>query len=176
MTRSSKYLISMVALGTLWGKTAQAEPSSPGATGPGATGSTAPASASPSLSSGQVGGPEPSGSLTDAQLERMAERHAHRPFDLSRDPMLRLALVRTRDEEHVLLLTMHHIATDGWSIEVLVHEVQALYGAFTAGRPSPLPELPIQYVDFAAWQRMWIDGQVLSAEVDFWRRQLAELR
>src|SRR6185369_14841295 len=94
---------------------------------------------------------------------------AVRPFDLRRDPMLRGLLLRLSAEDHVVALTMHHIASDGWSIGILVREVAALYAA------SPLPEPPLQYADFAVWQSSWLRGEILESEISFWRRQLAGL-
>ena len=100
---------------------------------------------------------------------------AGRPFDLARTPQLRAALLRLAAEEHVVELTLHHIVCDSWSITILVREVMALYRAFAEGRPSPLPEPPVQYADYAEWQRSWLHGETLQAEIDFWRRQLAGL-
>ncbi|HEX3527349.1 MAG TPA: amino acid adenylation domain-containing protein [Thermoanaerobaculia bacterium] len=104
--------------------------------------------------------------------ERIAEE-ARRPFDLARGPLLRLGLFRVDATEHVLLLVLHHIVSDGWSLGVLVREVGTLYAAFRAGRPSPLPELAMQYADFAAWQRRHLAGGLLDAELAWWREQLA---
>ncbi len=103
--------------------------------------------------------------------QRVAEESA-RPFDLERGPLLRVALMRLAADDHVLLATLHHIASDGWSSGILTREVVELYAAFSAGRPSPLPELPIQYVDFASWQRQTLRGPVLEKELAYWRRQL----
>ncbi|HEX8151320.1 MAG TPA: amino acid adenylation domain-containing protein, partial [Pyrinomonadaceae bacterium] len=103
---------------------------------------------------------------------RLTLEEARQPFDLSRGPLLRASLLRLGDEEHIALLTMHHIVSDGWSIGLLVREVAALYEAFVTGRPSPLPELPIQYADYAAWQRRWLDGGALERQLDYWREQL----
>jgi amino acid adenylation domain-containing protein len=108
-----------------------------------------------------------------AWAQRLAGEAARRPFDLARGPLLRATLLRLDDEDHVVLLTMHHIISDGWSIGVLVGELNALYRAFSGGRPSPLPELPIQYADFAEWQRGWLQGEVLEAQISYWKRQLA---
>jgi len=105
----------------------------------------------------------------------LARAEAARPFDLAHGPLLRGVLVRLAGEVHVAALTMHHIVSDGWSMGILVREVTALYTAFSEGRPSPLPELPVQYADFAAWQRSWLLGEVLESEISFWRRQLADL-
>jgi amino acid adenylation domain-containing protein len=105
----------------------------------------------------------------------LAGEEAGRPFDLARGPLLRGLLLRLGPGDHLAALTLHHIAGDGWSMGILVPEVAALYAAFAAGRPSPLPELPVQYADFAVWQRSWLQGEALDAEVDFWRRQLTGL-
>ncbi|HVG10073.1 MAG TPA: amino acid adenylation domain-containing protein, partial [Thermoanaerobaculia bacterium] len=98
-----------------------------------------------------------------------------RPFDLASGPLLRGLLLRLAAQDHAVVLTMHHIASDGWSIGILVREIAALYAAFAADRPSPLPELPVQYADFAAWQSSWLRGEVLDQEIAFWRRELAGL-
>ena len=101
---------------------------------------------------------------------RLAGEEAGRPFDLARGPLLRGVLLRLVGEETTsLALTMHHIVSDGWSMGILVREVAALYAAFAGGRPSPLPELPVQYADFAVWQRSWLHGEVLEGEIAFWR-------
>ncbi|HEX5760264.1 MAG TPA: amino acid adenylation domain-containing protein [Thermoanaerobaculia bacterium] len=107
------------------------------------------------------------------EARRLAEADARRPFDLGRGPLLRGSLLRLGDSEHLLLLAMHHIVSDFWSVGILVRELAVLYRAFTAGEPSPLPELPAQYADFAVWQRRWLDGEVLERELAFWRRRLA---
>jgi hypothetical protein len=96
-----------------------------------------------------------------AETQRLASEEASRPFDLASGPLLRAVLLGLKPEEHVLLLTMHHIVTDGWSTGTFYRELSALYGAFSKGKPSPLPELPIQYADFAAWQRQWLQGKNL---------------
>jgi amino acid adenylation domain-containing protein len=105
-------------------------------------------------------------------MERMLEE-AHYPFDLTTGPLLRAKLLQLGRAEHVLLLTMHHIVADGWSMGVFVRELAALYEAYIGGRPSPLPELPIQYADFAVWQREWLEGQRLEEQLDYWKQQLA---
>jgi amino acid adenylation domain-containing protein len=97
--------------------------------------------------------------------------NASRPFSLERDLLLRSKLVNLGDR-HVLLMATHHIVADGWSLEVLKREMSELYAAFSAGRPSPLPPLPIQYADFAYWQRQWLSGDRLRAQLDYWRGQL----
>jgi amino acid adenylation domain-containing protein len=110
-----------------------------------------------------------------AEAARLARQEARQPFDLGRGPLLRSFLMREGTEDHTLLLTLHHIVSDGWSTGVLVREVTALYSAFLAGQPSPLPELPVQYADFAHWQRSWLSGEVLEEQLSYWRRQLAGL-
>ncbi|MCP4663182.1 MAG: amino acid adenylation domain-containing protein [bacterium] len=110
----------------------------------------------------------------------LASREAQEPFDLTLGPLLRVGLLRLDPEEHVLLLTVHHIAFDGWSVGVFLHELAVLYQAFSAGTASPdpccgLPEPGIQYADFAQWQRQWLTGEVLESQLSYWREQLAEL-
>ncbi|MFJ8044033.1 condensation domain-containing protein [Kitasatospora sp. NPDC096147] len=95
-----------------------------------------------------------------------------RPFSLERDLMLRPRLLRTGEQEYLLVLVQHHIATDGWSINLLLREIGALYGAFTRGEPSPLPELTVHYGDFAAWQREHLSGDVLAEKLAYWKEQL----
>jgi amino acid adenylation domain-containing protein len=107
-----------------------------------------------------------------AEAHRLAVEEARRPFDLAAGPMLRASLLRLDPREHVLLLTMHHIVSDGWSQSVLVREMATLYEAFSMGQPSPLPELPVQYVDFAVWQREWLQGETLEAQLGYWRQRL----
>ncbi len=114
----------------------------------------------------------------EERARTLAAAEAGRPFDLARGPLLRGLLLRLAPGDHAIVLTMHHIASDGWSQGVLVREVAALYPALsegTAGRPSPLPELPVQYADFAVWQRSWLCGEVLEDEIAWWRGQLAGL-
>jgi amino acid adenylation domain-containing protein len=98
---------------------------------------------------------------------------ASRPFDLASGPLLRVRLVQLAEEDHVLIITKHHIVSDAWSVGLLIREVQALYSAFTAGRPNPLPPLEVQYPDYAAWQREWLQGDRLSQQVNFWKEYLA---
>ena len=109
----------------------------------------------------------------EAELALQLAAEARRPFDLEHGPVLRLVLLKLGTEEHAVAVTLHHIAGDGWSMEVLVRELTALYSAFLEGRLSPLPGLPVQYADYAAWQRSWLDGGVLRAEVEHWRGRLA---
>ncbi|HBL32093.1 MAG TPA: non-ribosomal peptide synthetase, partial [Acidobacteria bacterium] len=111
----------------------------------------------------------------EAVASALAGEEARRPFDLTRGLLLRGVLLHLAGEDGLLALTLHHIASDGWSMGILVREVAALYAAFAEGRPSPLPELPVQYADFALWQRSWLQGEVLEREIAFWRRQLDAL-
>ncbi|HEX4494597.1 MAG TPA: amino acid adenylation domain-containing protein [Thermoanaerobaculia bacterium] len=111
--------------------------------------------------------------LREAEMRRTVTAQARLPFDLGRPPLLRAALLRLADAEHVLIFALHHIASDGWSMGVLTGEVAQLYAAFAEGRPSPLPELPVQYVDFAVWQRSWLRGEVLESQLAYWREGLA---
>ncbi|MEE8586168.1 MAG: amino acid adenylation domain-containing protein, partial [Acidobacteriota bacterium] len=106
------------------------------------------------------------------ELERLANQAAVRPFDLSRVPLLRAHLVQLGDEDCALLVNMHHILSDGWSMGILEKELPVIYDAFAWGRPSPLEELPIQYADFAHWQRSWLRGDVLKEQLGFWVRTL----
>ncbi len=108
-----------------------------------------------------------------AEARRLAQKEAEQPFDLRRGPLLRAVLLRLDAGEHALLLDMHHIISDGWSLGVLAREITALYGAAVSGTPSPLPELPIQYADFAVWQRRRLQGEVLERQIAFWRQRLA---
>ncbi|MEM1207288.1 MAG: amino acid adenylation domain-containing protein, partial [Acidobacteriota bacterium] len=106
------------------------------------------------------------------EAEALIEADAAEPFDLARGPLYRATLVRLQDDEHLLLQNMHHVISDGWSTGVLFKELRTLLGAFTEGRPSPLPEPELHYADFAAWQRKRLSGEVLDRQVAFWRRQL----
>jgi amino acid adenylation domain-containing protein len=109
----------------------------------------------------------------EVEARRLAREEARAPFKLALEPLLRARLLKLTDEEHVLLLTMHHIISDGWSMSVLVSELTTLYPAFAAGRSQVLPELPIQYADFAVWQKHWLTGEVLARQLSYWKRQLA---
>ncbi|MBN1203855.1 MAG: amino acid adenylation domain-containing protein [Myxococcaceae bacterium] len=109
----------------------------------------------------------------EQELQRLAQEEAQRPFDLGNGPLLRARVIRLADTDHVLLLTLHHIVCDGWSMGVLQRELAALYGAFSSGRPSPLKDLPIQYADFARWQHQTLRGEALEKLVSYWREQLA---
>jgi hypothetical protein len=114
---------------------------------------------------------------TDAQLKlaHLMEEESARVFDLSADFMLRAQLVQCAAEEHSLLVTLHHIASDGWSLAILVNEFCALYRAYSQGEGNPLTPLPIQYADYAYWQRNWLQGEVLNKQLGYWVTQLASL-
>ncbi|HEX7334998.1 MAG TPA: amino acid adenylation domain-containing protein [Pyrinomonadaceae bacterium] len=108
----------------------------------------------------------------EVQAARIASAEAQRPFDLQSGPLLRVTLLLLGAEDHVLLLSMHHIISDGWSNRILVDEMTALYDTFATGTGSPLPELAIQYGDFAMWQRQWLAGDVLARQLDYWTSKL----
>jgi amino acid adenylation domain-containing protein len=108
----------------------------------------------------------------EAEVARLIRQEAELPFDLEKPPLLRVSLIRISAEEHILLLTAHHIVFDGWSIEIFIKELAGLFAAFSTGRPSPLAELPIQYGDYAAWQREWLTGETLESQLSFWKNQL----
>ena len=99
-------------------------------------------------------------------------QEAQRPFDLAHGPLVRATLLWLEEQVYVLFLTMHHIVSDAWSRGILLREVATLYAAFSAGNPSPLPELPIQYADFAHWQRQWLRDERLQSQLDYWQQQL----
>ncbi|HEU4881056.1 MAG TPA: amino acid adenylation domain-containing protein [Longimicrobium sp.] len=108
-----------------------------------------------------------------AELGRVMAEETGAPFDLAHGPLIRGRLVRMADDDHVLLITIHHVVSDGWSMGVFIRELSALYAAFRAGEPDPLPPLPVQYADYAAWQRKWVDGEVLKAQAEYWKETLA---
>jgi hypothetical protein len=110
--------------------------------------------------------------LRAARVRELAREELNLPFDLARGPLLRVSLLRLGDEEHVALVTMHHIVSDGWSTAIFVKEFVALYEASRAGRPPALAPLPIQYADYAYWQREWLQGEALESQLDYWRRTL----
>ncbi|HKP75085.1 MAG TPA: amino acid adenylation domain-containing protein, partial [Longimicrobiaceae bacterium] len=111
--------------------------------------------------------------MDDGALRERIESLAEAPFDLERGPLCRAVLLRRSDHEHVLLLLTHHVISDGWSVGVLLREVAALYTAFAAGEGSPLAPLPVQYADYAAWQRAHLEGDRLDAQLGWWRERLA---
>jgi amino acid adenylation domain-containing protein/thioester reductase-like protein len=114
--------------------------------------------------------------LSEAEHEqetlKLLTAESQRSFDLEKGSLLRITLLRFSEMEHVVLLTMHHIIADGWSMGVLISELVALYPAFACGQPSPLPKLPIQYADFAVWQRQWLQGKVMAQQLAYWQQQL----
>jgi amino acid adenylation domain-containing protein len=110
-------------------------------------------------------------SQPEIEIQRLATEAAQRPFNLTQ-PLLRLTLLHLSETDHVLLLTMHHIISDRWSLGVLVRELKILYEAFSKGENSPLPDLPIQYADWAIWQRQYLQGEVLQQQLDYWKQQL----
>ena len=111
----------------------------------------------------------------EATIKRACADEGRRSFDLRELPLLRVRLLQFAGNEHALLLTMHHIIADGWSLGVITHELAALYEAFLTGQSSPLPELSVQYVDFANWQREWLAGDVLDTQLVYWKKQLGQL-
>ena len=110
----------------------------------------------------------------EAEAKRWAEIEGERPFDLAAGPLLRATLIRIGAEENVLVIAMHHIISDGWSMGVFLRELATLYEAFCAGQRSPLPELPVQYADYSVWQREWMQGEVLATQLSYWSQHLAD--
>ena len=108
----------------------------------------------------------------EREAERLSSSEGRRGFDLAGDELLRVLLLKTGEREHVLLLTLHHIVTDGWSMRVLLKELGQLYGAYIRGEQSRLAPLPIQYRDYATWQREWLRGEELKRQLDYWAGQL----
>ena len=111
----------------------------------------------------------------ETEARRLAAEEAVRPFNLASGPNFRTQLLRLGPEDHVLLVTLHHIVSDAWTRGLLCQEVASLYDAYVNKQPSPLPPLPIQYADFAHWQRLWLTGEVLERQLSYWRDQLADL-
>ncbi|TGO02729.1 hypothetical protein PN36_20090 [Candidatus Thiomargarita nelsonii] len=107
------------------------------------------------------------------QVQKIVNEEAQRPFNISKGPLFRATLLQLGPESHILLLTMHHIISDGWSKGIFNKELSALYTAFSQGQASPLSPLPIQYTDFAHWQRQWLTGKILEKQLDYWKQQLA---
>jgi amino acid adenylation domain-containing protein len=116
----------------------------------------------------------PESSRRPKALDWLNER-MRQPFDLVKGPLLRADLIRLAEQEHILLLTMHHIVSDGWSTRVFVREIVELYTAFSNGEPSPLPDLPIQFADYCLWEKQWLESEGLQAEYEFWKQQLHDL-
>ena len=110
----------------------------------------------------------------ETAVQRLAIEEARRPFDLARGPLVRATMLRVSAEDHVLLLTLHHIIFDGWSAEVFWRELSTLYTTICTGQPLSLSALPLQYADFAVWQRQWLQGEVLEAQLAYWKQQLGD--
>src|SRR5215207_7504035 len=108
-----------------------------------------------------------------AELRRLAAEEAGAPFDLEQGPLIRGRLIRLAEDAHLLLLTMHHIVSDGWSMGVLTRELGTLCDAFRRGEANPLAPLPVQYADYAAWQRKWVAGDVLREQAEYWTAALS---
>jgi amino acid adenylation domain-containing protein len=111
-------------------------------------------------------------SRREETLQSLLQFDARKPFDLDRGPLLRVQLIRIQDDDQVLALNMHHIVSDGWSMDVLFRELSALYQGYCAGSPASMPELPIQYADYSVWQRDWLQGDNLNSQLSYWRKQL----
>lgn len=111
----------------------------------------------------------------ETAVQHLSREEARRPFDLARGLLLRACLLCLGPDEHLLLLSMHHIISDGWSMGVLFRELGALYAAFSEGRPSPLPDLPLQYADYTLWQRDWLSGAALQEQLNYWKERMADL-
>jgi amino acid adenylation domain-containing protein len=111
----------------------------------------------------------------EERARRFIDDETHRPFDLARGPLIRTNLMRMSEWEYIFILAMHHIISDGWSMGIFWDELSAIWAAFDDGNPSPLPELPIQYADFAVWQRQRVQGELLHSQLDYWKQQLSDL-
>ena len=107
----------------------------------------------------------------EPETQRILGEEGRRLFDLSRGPLFRALLLRLHEQEHILIVTAHHIVTDGWSVGVLHRELMAVYEAFADGKPSPLPDLPVQYPDYAYWHRQWFQGEVYESQLEYWKNQ-----
>src|SRR6185503_19565097 len=112
-------------------------------------------------------------SQRENQASRLAKEEAEQPFNLNNGPLVRARLLVVGPEAYVLLFTIHHIVSDGWSMGVLFRELGEIYEAFADGKPSPLPDLPIQYADYALWQREWLPGEILQGQINYWKTKLA---
>ncbi|MDB6124520.1 MAG: hypothetical protein JWQ71_3513 [Pedosphaera sp.] len=110
----------------------------------------------------------------EAQARKLMDQEAQGAFDLERGPLLRCMLIKLSEKEHILLVVMHHIISDGWSVSVFLNELDSFYKALTSGKPiSSVPELPVQYADYALWQQQWMQGEVLEKELFFWKKKLS---
>ena len=112
----------------------------------------------------------------ETQVQKLLQQESQQPFDLSSDMMLRGCLLKLASQEHILLLVMHHIAADGWSIGILWEQLTQLYQAFLGGQPNPLEKLLIQHADYAVWQREWLSGEILDQQLSYWQQQLAGVK
>ncbi|MBN3925206.1 condensation domain-containing protein [Nostoc sp. NMS4] len=110
---------------------------------------------------------------SDSDIQSFILQESQKPFDLSQLPLLRATLLHLKEDEHLLLITIHHIISDGWSIGLLIQELATIYAAFSLGKPSPLAELSIQYADYAYWQRQWLQTDILQPQLDYWKQQLS---
>ncbi|NEQ08700.1 MAG: amino acid adenylation domain-containing protein, partial [Moorea sp. SIO4E2] len=107
------------------------------------------------------------------QVQQLAKAEGKQPFDLEQSPLVRARVLQLSEQKHILLLNVHHIAFDGWSRGIFLQELSVIYTALSSGQPSPLAELPIQYADYAAWQRQWLQGEVLETQLNYWKQQLS---
>ncbi|ROM93494.1 non-ribosomal peptide synthetase [Pseudomonas brassicacearum] len=110
--------------------------------------------------------------LREQHVQQLADSEAHTPFDLETGPLLRACLVKTAEHEHYLVLTLHHIVTEGWAMDIFARELGALYEAFLDDRESPLEPLPVQYLDYSVWQRQWLESGERQRQLDYWTAQL----
>ncbi|MBD2355226.1 condensation protein [Tolypothrix sp. FACHB-123] len=111
----------------------------------------------------------------EQQIRHLTTQEAQKTFDLTKSPLLRVNLVQLHPKEYIILLTIHHIVSDAWSMGILVEEFVALYSAFCQGKPSPLAKLPVQYADFAVWQRQWLQGERLQTQLNYWKQKLGNI-
>jgi hypothetical protein len=118
---------------------------------------------------------EAGGEGREEEVRKRVQAEAEEPFDLARGPLLRVKLLQLGEQEHVLLVNMHHIVSDGWSVGILEREFAALYQAYGTGQPAGLSELAVQYADYSIWQREWLQGEVLEKQVGYWKKNLAGL-
>ncbi|MGK7919366.1 MAG: condensation domain-containing protein, partial [Trichodesmium sp.] len=109
------------------------------------------------------------------QLQQLLQQENQQQFNLEQEPPIRGKLFKLAEKEHILLVMLHHIATDGWSVGIFAQELAAFYQGIVTGKPSQLPELPVQYVDFAVWQRQWLQGTTIQRQIDYWKEKLKEL-
>lgn len=110
-----------------------------------------------------------------SSAQNLAQQEATTPFNLSTEPLIRVKLLILAKEEHILLITLHHIISDGWSMGIFFKELSELYNAYAQGKEPSLPSLPLQYADFALWQRDWLQGEVLEQQLSYWKQQLADI-